>query len=86
MMASTLSFSTSSPARPLSVNLSRKLLCLRAGAATFASAYSYRSLGGGPIFHKFGKWVRYAVDDLDAWADMKKAGVHRIQSTDIAAA
>ena len=27
----------------------------------------YRSLGGGPIFHKFGKWVRYAVDDLDAW-------------------
>jgi len=41
MMASTLSFSTSSPARPLSVNLSRKLLCLRAGAATFASAYTY---------------------------------------------
>jgi hypothetical protein len=28
----------------------------------------YRSLGGGPVFHKFGKWVRYAVDDLDAWA------------------
>lgn len=29
----------------------------------------YRSLGGGPIFHKFGKYVRYAVDDLDAWAE-----------------
>lgn len=29
----------------------------------------YRSLGGGPIFHKFGKWVRYAVDDLDVWAE-----------------
>jgi hypothetical protein len=29
----------------------------------------YRSLVGGPIFHKFGKWVRYAVDDLDAWAE-----------------
>ena len=29
----------------------------------------YRSLGGGPAYHKFGKWVRYAVDDLDAWAD-----------------
>jgi hypothetical protein len=28
----------------------------------------YRSLGGGPVFHKFGKWVRYAIDDLDAWA------------------
>ncbi|OJU69428.1 MAG: DNA-binding protein [Rhizobiales bacterium 63-7] len=29
----------------------------------------YRSLGGGPVFHKFGKWVRYAVDDLDTWAE-----------------
>lgn len=28
----------------------------------------YRSLGGGPAYHKFGKRVRYAVDDLDAWA------------------
>lgn len=28
----------------------------------------YRSLGGGPAYHKFGKWVRYAIDDLDAWA------------------
>lgn len=29
----------------------------------------YRSLGGGPVYHKFGKWVRYAIDDLDAWAE-----------------
>lgn len=28
----------------------------------------YRSLGGGPAYHKFGKWVRYAVGVLDAWA------------------
>jgi hypothetical protein len=28
----------------------------------------YRSLGGGPAYHKFGKWVRYAIYDLDAWA------------------
>jgi hypothetical protein len=28
----------------------------------------YRSLGDGPAYHKFGKYVRYAVDDLDAWA------------------
>ncbi|WP_395697802.1 helix-turn-helix transcriptional regulator [Methylocella sp.] len=28
----------------------------------------YRSLGDGPAYHRFGKWVRYAVDDLDAWA------------------
>lgn len=29
----------------------------------------YRSLGGGPAYHKFGRWVRYAVEDLDAWAE-----------------
>jgi hypothetical protein len=28
----------------------------------------YRSLGGGPPFYKFGKFVRYAVSDLEAWA------------------
>ena len=28
----------------------------------------YRSVGSGPVFYKFGKWVRYAIDDLDAWA------------------
>ena len=27
----------------------------------------YRSLGGGPPFYKFGKFVRYAVPDLQAW-------------------
>ncbi len=27
----------------------------------------YRSLGGGPPFYKFGKFVRYAVADLQAW-------------------
>jgi hypothetical protein len=29
----------------------------------------YRSVGGGPVYYKFGKYVRYAVDDLDAWAE-----------------
>ena len=28
----------------------------------------YRSLGGGPPFYKFGKFVRYAVVDLEGWA------------------
>ena len=28
----------------------------------------YRSLGGGPPFYKFGKFVRYAVADIEAWA------------------
>lgn len=29
----------------------------------------YRSLDTGPAFYKFGRYVRYAVGDLDAWAD-----------------
>lgn len=32
----------------------------------------YRSLGGGPLFHKFGKWIRYAMEDLDAWAASRR--------------
>lgn len=28
----------------------------------------YRAKGTGPAFYKFGKAVRYAVTDLDAWA------------------
>ena len=28
----------------------------------------YRSLGDGPPFYKFGKFVRYAVPDLQTWA------------------
>jgi hypothetical protein len=29
----------------------------------------YRSLDTGPAFYKFGRHVRYAVADLDAWAE-----------------
>ncbi len=32
----------------------------------------YRSLGGGPPFYKFGKFVRYAVSDLEAWAGERR--------------
>ena len=32
----------------------------------------YRSLGGGPPFYKFGKFVRYAVSDLEAWAGKRR--------------
>jgi helix-turn-helix protein len=28
----------------------------------------YRNLGCGPAYYKFGRWIRYAQDDLDAWA------------------
>ena len=33
----------------------------------------YRTLGGGPRFHKFGRAVRYALADLDAWAAKRAA-------------
>lgn len=29
----------------------------------------YRCLGGGPIFHKFGGRVMYALPDLQKWID-----------------
>ena len=32
----------------------------------------YRSLGGGPPFYKFGKFVRYAVPDLVTWASERR--------------
>lgn len=28
----------------------------------------YRSLDTGPAFYKFGRYIRYAIADLDAWA------------------
>ena len=31
-----------------------------------------RSLGGGPPFYKFGKFVRYSVHDLETWASNRK--------------
>ena len=27
--------------------------------------------GGGPIFYKFGRAVRYRISDLEAWVDSK---------------
>ena len=32
----------------------------------------YRSLGGGPPFYKFGKFVRYAGRDWAAWAGERR--------------
>lgn len=29
----------------------------------------YRHLGDGPPFYKFGRWIRYARDDLRRWRD-----------------
>ena len=32
----------------------------------------YRSLGGGPPFYKFGKFVRYSVADLENWVSTRR--------------
>jgi len=32
------------------------------------------SIGGGPLFHRFGKWPVYDVADLDAWAISRISG------------
>lgn len=34
-----------------------------------------RVLGGGPRFRKFGRRVRYALADLDTWADGRSYGM-----------
>lgn len=37
-------------------------------ALSLHSLECYRLLGGGPPFYKFGKFVRYSIIDLEAWA------------------
>ena len=32
------------------------------------------SIGGGPTFHRFGRWPVYDVTDLDAWATSRMRG------------
>lgn len=47
---------------------------LDTGQAAFYIGLSYRTLekmrvvGGGPKFRKHGRYVRYHIDDLDAWS------------------
>lgn len=31
-----------------------------------------RSSGGGPEYRKHGRYVRYHIDDLDAWSDARR--------------
>lgn len=31
-----------------------------------------RVYGGGPIYRKHGRYVRYHIDDLNAWSDQHK--------------
>jgi hypothetical protein len=30
-----------------------------------------RTIGGGPRFRKYGRFVRYEIDELDAWAESR---------------
>jgi excisionase family DNA binding protein len=30
-----------------------------------------RVIGGGPIYRKHGRYVRYHIDDLDAWSEAR---------------
>ncbi|PZU06337.1 DNA-binding protein [Sphingomonas sp.] len=32
----------------------------------------YRNLGGGPAYYKFGRWIRYSLDDLDEWVTLQR--------------
>lgn len=32
----------------------------------------YRNLGGGPAYYKFGRWIRYSLEDLDDWVNLQR--------------
>ena len=55
---------------------------LNTDQAAFYIGLSRRTLekmrikGGGPFFRKHGRYVRYHIDDLDAWSARQPAGVH----------
>ncbi|MTH96128.1 helix-turn-helix domain-containing protein [Roseibium sp. RKSG952] len=36
------------------------------------SVQAWRGRGGGPVFVKFGRAVRYMPEDLDAWIDANR--------------
>ena len=37
---------------------------------------AWRKQGRGPAFYRFGKAVRYAVRDLNEWADQRRCGTN----------
>ena len=32
----------------------------------------YRSMGGGPAYYKFGRSIRYTLEDLRQWAESRR--------------
>ena len=39
-----------------------------------ATIYDWRSNGLGPVGHRFGKHVKYAVSDVRAWIEAQREG------------
>lgn len=50
------------PLRLVTPTLAAKYLTI-----TRHSLACYRNLGGGPAYYKFGRWIRYSIEDLDEW-------------------
>jgi len=40
------------------------------------------TVGGGPVYHRFGKYAVYKIEDLDAWAE-HKLSAPRFSSTGV---
>jgi excisionase family DNA binding protein len=61
---------------PICENQSKTLLTVDEAARRLSLSASYlnklRCFGGGPVFIRLGKAVRYRPSDLDAWIDNNK--------------
>ena len=61
---------------PICENQSKTLLTVDEAARRLRLSASYlnklRCFGGGPVFIRLGKAVRYLPSDLDAWIDNNK--------------
>jgi hypothetical protein len=44
---------------------------------SYGYLHKLASVGGGPIFHRAGKWPLYLEADLDAWATSRITGPHQ---------
>ncbi|TVQ30561.1 MAG: DNA-binding protein [Geminicoccaceae bacterium] len=51
-------------------------------ACSFATLQKYATVGGGPLYRKFGNRVVYTEADLDAWIE-QKLGPARASSSEI---
>ena len=47
---------------------------------TIKTLAKLRCIGGGPVFRRFGRLIRYEPNDLDAWAQSRLSGPLRSTS------